>query len=196
MQVFVTDKNLLQCCEDLDLRRCHKQLLEVNQIIKALTGQSKAYQNHPVCLQYKNHLQFLYLYQSIFQRYWELYEKYKHKVGFSRLIDNLLKAKSRKDLEEYGETKDADPLGMTAIFVNPIANLWEDIQKAKELFPSFINQEYIDNFKARLYIKDPIYYSQWKEYFDKGLGRNNMYFVEGKYKLYLQNDYKKLIKED
>lgn len=200
MQVFITDIKkgaIIQTAEDLDDRRLHKQIVEVGQIIKAIRGESSSWSNHPITIQYKNHLDFLYLYQKVLEKYWYYYKHYREEFpsgNFSRLIDDLLKAKSEKDLDNYGRSVDISPI--EAIWINKAKNLWLDNEDAKKLLPSFINQEYIDNFKARLFVKNSIYYANFKLFFDKGLGRNNMYFVEGEgWKLYPQNDWKKLIKD-
>ena len=52
-----------------------------------------------------------------------------------------------------------------------------------ECLPSFVNDEYCDNFKRRLYTKDPIYYSVFEEF---GTSYINMYFVNNEWKIYNQ----------
>ena len=61
MNVFVigTPFETAKC---LDNRRLNKQIIECEQIIKALEGESKAWVNHPCTLQYKDHIGWLKLY--------------------------------------------------------------------------------------------------------------------------------------
>ena len=51
MQVFIVG-NPLETAMILDSRRLNKQIIETEQIIKAITGESKAWNNHPVVKPY------------------------------------------------------------------------------------------------------------------------------------------------
>lgn len=69
----------------------------------------------------------------------------------------------------------------------------DDVQRysdeALKITPDFLCQEYFDNFKKRLYTKDPNFYKQFEQY---GTTDENWYFFEGKWKIYVGG---KLIKE-
>lgn len=67
MQVFTPYKNPLECAEALwsDSKRLNKQIIECKQIIAAIDG-AKAWQNHPVCLMYKEHKEWLKAYLDCF----------------------------------------------------------------------------------------------------------------------------------
>ena len=54
-------------------------------------------------------------------------------------------------------------------------------KEAMKITPSFLTQEYMDNFKKRLYTKDKEHYKQYKDY---GTTETNMYFVNGEWIMY------------
>ena len=68
MNVFVigTPFETAKC---LDNRRLNKQIIECEQIIRALEGESKAWANHPCVLQYKGHEQWLTAYMKCLCEY-------------------------------------------------------------------------------------------------------------------------------
>lgn len=70
MQVFVPYSNPLQCAETLweDNRRFNKQIIECEQIIKAIDGKL-AWRNHPVTLMYKPHREWLENYMKCLQSF-------------------------------------------------------------------------------------------------------------------------------
>lgn len=68
MQVFIIG-SILETAQALDKKRLWKQILEVRQIIKTITGESRSWKNHPVIKMYKNHLSWLILYEEIFMAY-------------------------------------------------------------------------------------------------------------------------------
>lgn len=182
MQIFLPYTDIIEVAECLDNRRLHKQIVECKQIIKAITGESEAWKNHPIVKMYKDNVDFVYAYLSILERYWNLYKEYEHKVGFSRLINDLRNAKSRKDLEVYGKIINISPY--ECIYTNNIADLWEDNKKIKYLIPIFIKDEYLYTMRGRLYKKDSIYYNFFAPY--EEYGDRNMYFVDGEWKYYKQ----------
>lgn len=61
-----------------------------------------------------------------------------------------------------------------------LAEKWSML--ADKITPEFLCQEYFDNFKKRLYTKDPEFYSQFgSEY---GKTENNWYYFDGAWHLY------------
>ena len=62
MQVFIVG-NPLETAMILDSRRLNKQIIETEQIIKAITGESKAWNSHPVVKMYKDYFSWLMLYK-------------------------------------------------------------------------------------------------------------------------------------
>lgn len=56
-------------------------------------------------------------------------------------------------------------------------------KKAESIKPNFICDAYIRNMKSRLYTKDPVYYTQWKEL---GCSYVNMYYVNNEWRSYNQ----------
>lgn len=62
MQVFTPYPEPFKTADCLDGRRLNKQIIECKQILAAIKGESKAWKNHPVVKQYKNHIQYLHAY--------------------------------------------------------------------------------------------------------------------------------------
>lgn len=140
MQIFLPYKDIIKVAECLDKRRLHKQIIECKQIIKAITGESEAWKNHPIVKMYSNNLDFVKAYLNFLQIYWN-------------------------DEYEIGELD----------YLN---------NKAKKLIPNFINEEYLNTMKGRLYVKNPVFYVQFAPY--EKYGDKNMYFVDGEWKIYPQ----------
>ena len=71
MQVFVPYNNILQVVKEMacDKRRYNKQIVECNQIIRAIKGETEAWKNHPICHQYKDYIKWLEWYKYIFEEY-------------------------------------------------------------------------------------------------------------------------------
>lgn len=67
MQIFITGTPF-DTARDLDPRRLNKQIIETDQIIKAITGFGKWF-NHPIVKMYKNHVNFLMLYLCCLEAY-------------------------------------------------------------------------------------------------------------------------------
>ena len=56
-------------------------------------------------------------------------------------------------------------------------------ERAEKIKPEFICDKYISNMKSRLYTKDPIYYTLWKDF---GKSYINMYYINNEWKCYDQ----------
>ena len=70
MQVFITSDSYTESAKVLDNRRLNKQIIECNQIYKALTGQSKGWANHCVTRLWENNIDGLMYFAWCC--YWEL----------------------------------------------------------------------------------------------------------------------------
>lgn len=70
MNVFIPYPSPLECAKAMwaDKRRYNKQIIECKQIIAAING-AKAWRNHPVCLMYKKHKDWLECYLNTFLAY-------------------------------------------------------------------------------------------------------------------------------
>lgn len=75
MQIFLPFLDVVEVAICLDSRRLHKQIVECKQIIKAITGESEAWKNHPVVKMYKNNVDFVKAYTDVLERYWTLYKE-------------------------------------------------------------------------------------------------------------------------
>ena len=62
MQVFVPYPSPIDVAKCLDPKRLRKQIIECDQILKAIRGESEAWKNHPVVKMYRPHIQFLAAY--------------------------------------------------------------------------------------------------------------------------------------
>lgn len=77
MQVFIIGTPY-ETALYLDARRRHKQIIECEQIIKAIKtirGPKSAWANHPAVLQYKNHLDWLEAYTLCLKSWDTMYEE-------------------------------------------------------------------------------------------------------------------------
>lgn len=70
MQVFIPYKSVIDIAKAMynDRLRYNKQILEIEQIIRAIEG-AKAWRNHPVSLMYKEHKEWLECYMKCFEYY-------------------------------------------------------------------------------------------------------------------------------
>lgn len=68
MNVFIIGTPL-ETAKKLDKRRLNKQIIECKQILKAISGESKAWANHPVTKMYKDHQEWLKLYMHCLNAY-------------------------------------------------------------------------------------------------------------------------------
>lgn len=68
MQVFLIG-TVIETARALDKRRLNKQIVETKQILKALSGESTSWANHPVVKMYKHHTDWLKVYQACLEAY-------------------------------------------------------------------------------------------------------------------------------
>lgn len=71
MQVFVPYPSPIDVARCLDKRRLHKQVLECDQILKAINDKSTAWANHPVVKMYADHGGWLWYYRETLHAYME-----------------------------------------------------------------------------------------------------------------------------
>lgn len=69
MQVFTPYLRPFACAECLDPRRLNKQIIECNQILAAIRGESQAWKNHPVVKQYTNSIGYLGNYKACLEAF-------------------------------------------------------------------------------------------------------------------------------
>ena len=69
MQVFVPYQSPIDVARCLDKRRLHKQVVECDQILKAITGQSAGWRNHPIVKMYFKHTAWLWYYRETLDAY-------------------------------------------------------------------------------------------------------------------------------
>ena len=70
MQVFIIGTPF-ETASILDKRRLNKQIIECKQILQALSGESKAWSNHPAIIQYRSHQMWLIDYMKCLVAYQE-----------------------------------------------------------------------------------------------------------------------------
>ena len=68
MNVFIVGTPL-ETAKSLDTKRLNKQIIECSQILKALSGESDAWRNHPATKQYENDQFWLYDYMKCLMSY-------------------------------------------------------------------------------------------------------------------------------
>ena len=68
MQVFITG-TAFETAQVLDKKRLNKQIVECNQILSAIKGETKAWNNHPCTNQYRDHVEWLENYVSCLYEY-------------------------------------------------------------------------------------------------------------------------------
>lgn len=69
MQIFIPYPSPIEVAKCLDPRRLNKQIIECDQIIKAIKGETKAWANHPVVKMYADHLYWVELYRDCLDFY-------------------------------------------------------------------------------------------------------------------------------
>lgn len=90
MQVFIIG-SALETAKILDKKRLNKQIIECQQILKAIWGDSKAWANHPCTIQYKDNETWLwYYYQTL-----TFYKNYLNGILFEFDVDPLETAKGK-----------------------------------------------------------------------------------------------------
>lgn len=68
MQIFLIG-TVIETAVSLDKRRLNKQIIETKQILKAISGESAFWKNHPVSKMYSKHTDWLKLYVSCLEKY-------------------------------------------------------------------------------------------------------------------------------
>ena len=63
--------DILQVVKEMacDKKRYNKQIVECNEIIIAIKGETEAWKNYAICHQYKNYIKWLEWYKYIFEEY-------------------------------------------------------------------------------------------------------------------------------
>lgn len=69
MQIFLPYASPLATAECLDRRRLNKQVIECRQIMRAISGETKAWRNHPICRMYSGSLDFVSAYTQTLEYY-------------------------------------------------------------------------------------------------------------------------------
>ena len=69
MQVFVPYPSPIDVAKCLDKRRLRKQIIECDQILKAISGKSQAWKNHPVVKMYRGYDRWLCAYSDCIYAY-------------------------------------------------------------------------------------------------------------------------------
>lgn len=99
MQVFICYAEPIKVAQTMwaDQKRYNKAIIELKQIIAAIEG-AKAWRNHPVCLMYKEHKEWLRFYLWCFEAYrssmksddcMDKYEFMMEAEYFSKRADNI-----------------------------------------------------------------------------------------------------------
>jgi hypothetical protein len=85
MQTFLPYPDFRRSAQCLDRLRLGKQRVEVKQILNALTGVSKGWQNHPATKMWRGHIRYLALYGMAMCEEWKsrgykdsLYDQFRH----------------------------------------------------------------------------------------------------------------------
>lgn len=69
MQVFVPYPSPIDVAKCLDPRRLRKQIIECDQILQAISGESQAWKNHPVVKMYLGYVRWLCAYSDCLYAY-------------------------------------------------------------------------------------------------------------------------------
>lgn len=69
MQIFIPYSSPIEVARCLDSKRLNKQIIECNQIMKAIKGETKAWANHPIVKMYTGHLYWVELYRDCLEFY-------------------------------------------------------------------------------------------------------------------------------
>lgn len=72
MQTFLPYSNFEKSAQSLDNKRLNKQIVEVQQIIKAIQDPEYGWQNHPAVNMWRNHLPALFSYGLCCYREWRI----------------------------------------------------------------------------------------------------------------------------
>ena len=69
MQVFVPYPSPIDVAKCLDPKRLRKQIIECDQILAAINGESQAWKNHPVVKMYSDYAAWLWYYRGVLEAY-------------------------------------------------------------------------------------------------------------------------------
>lgn len=69
MQVFVPYHSPIDVAKCLDPKRLRKQIIECDQILKAISGESKAWKNHPIVKMYRGYFRWICAYSDCLYEY-------------------------------------------------------------------------------------------------------------------------------
>ena len=86
MQVFLVG-TIIETAEALDRRRLNKQIIEIRQILRAISGESKAWKNHPVVKMYSNNTEWLKEYLKCLEEYY--FGNFEEALLISRNSENI-----------------------------------------------------------------------------------------------------------
>lgn len=127
MQVFVCYSEPLKVAQAMwvDQRRYNKAIIELKQIIASIEG-AKAWRNHPVCLMYKEHEQWLIYYLNCFECY-RAYKKEEGSTSASYLTQSVLwSAKADKIRPSFLENQELLDMHKSRLYT-----------KSPDLYPQF-----------------------------------------------------------
>lgn len=116
MQVFIVGTPI-ETAYALDKRRLNKQIIECNQILKAINNESKAWANHPCTLQYSGFREWLKHYVNCLTEYkngnqfmaeqWSMWADIYKPIWHTKEYFNQMKRRLyTKDNEHYKQWKD------------------------------------------------------------------------------------------
>ena len=136
MQVFIPYKDILQVVQEMscDKRRYNKQIVECNQILRAIKGETESWKNHPICNQYKNYIEWLEFYRDIFV----IYRENNYELKSEKMNDFLLNKENIK----------SPPFLLNQDYLD--SHKRRLYQKSPELYPQFKDFN-IENDKSNLY---------------------------------------------
>lgn len=131
MQIFIIS-DPLETGKILDPRRLRKQIIETDQIIKAITGQSKGWANHPIVHMYREHVGWLHLYRDVLicvrdgnyeeaERINKESEKSRPSFLIPEYLENMKKRLYTKDPDYYSVWTKLGPSYVNMYFVD---NCW------------------------------------------------------------------------
>lgn len=139
MQTFLPFPSKRESLDALDNKRLNKQILETYQILNILTGNSKsgAWRNHPAVLM------------------WEGAEAELWRYGRTAMVL----------AEMRGIKTDKNKANMDALSRSRKSLMWEDNTPLWAKTPSILKRVTATH-KANLYMKDPVYYAEFKSALD------------------------------
>ena len=129
----------------LDRRRLNKQIVECNQIVKAIKGESSAWGKHPVVKMYTSHLDYLKHYTSCLQNYrdgnYELAMTESRKAELVRpsfvnstLTNNMKRRLFTKDERFYSQFSEYGKSDINLYFVDGKYAAYQNGKKIEKIF--------------------------------------------------------------